>query len=192
MKTINVSLTRAHKLVERVTREIGTVQHQILKLLVPVNVNVESDTSQVTVRLAKILAAEKLADSLYEVLESIRKKVAEKNSSSGIYTLLAEKAVLVKKQQDLENIARYVASHNRADVISANDAQSYWTRIQTSENLKSFSVKVIDDAELDVYQEKVKNIVSQLDVISDAINDKNASTKVSFELNEEIAKLIGL
>lgn len=192
MKTINVSLTRAHKLVERVTREIGTVQHQILKLLVPVNVNVESDTSQVTVRLAKISAAEKLADSLYEVLESIRKKVAEKNSSSGIYTLLAEKAVLVKKQQDLENIARYVASHNRADVISANDAQSYWARIQTSENLKSFSVKVIDDAELDVYQEKVKNIVSQLDVISDAINDKNASTKVSFELNEEIAKLIGL
>lgn len=192
-KEITLSLSRSHKIVERITREINSVNALIIKESKAISINVESEKSKAVSNHEKVSKNIVLRNSLYSALESIRIAIAEKNSSSGVHTLLAKKAILLKKHQDAENYLRHLAlDPGQRDGVSADEVGQYLVRLEKAETVKPVLVKVLDQDAIASIEKEAKRYTSELDALSDSINDLNASHKVSFVIDEEIAASIGL
>lgn len=192
-KQIQLSLSRSHKIVERITREINSVNALIIKDSKAISINVESERHKVVSNQDKVSKNIELRNSLYAALESVRIAVAEKNSACGVHTLLAKKAILLKKLQDSENYLRHLAvDPGQRDGVTADEVTQYLVRLEKAETVKPVFVKVLDQDAISAIEKEVKQYTSELDALSDSINDLNAVNKVSFVIDEEIASSIGL
>ena len=200
-KTIKVSLSRAHKLVERVTREVNETTSTIAKMVAPITISVPSEASQVQVVLLKIEEHSKTREALYSVLEVIREKVAAKNAQVGIPQLLAKKAILQQRKTGIGELIsasqqNNQASYGRASIsVLSNDPailNEYFDRMKEAEVLNPVRVNVLTDSMIENFQKELKEVQAQADTVSDDINDLNAKHRISFEISDEIAALLGL
>lgn len=199
-KTIKVSLSRAHKLVERVTREVNEVTSTIAKMATPVTISVPSEATQVHGLLSKMEEHFKTRDTLYTLLEVIREKVAAKNAQVGIPQLLAKKAILQQRKSginDLINAAQQNQSaYGRGSISTlSNDPKilnEYFDRMKEAEVLNPVRVNVLTEDMLEKFQKELKEVQALSDSVSDDINDLNAKHRISFDVSDEIAALLGL
>lgn len=193
-KSIKVSLSRAHKLVERVTREINEITSTVARLASPVTISVPSEASQVEGIRAKIQSNITARNELYSVLDVIRELVAAKNSKVGIPELLAKKAILQQRKSGLTEILSSSQLSGRGSVL-ANDKSvlnEYFDRMKEAEVLNPVRVAVMTEELVEQFQKELKEVQAQADTVSDDINDLNAKNSITFQISDEVASRLGL
>lgn len=191
MKSIRISLSRSHKIAERITREIDSLQGELSLLHASVTVNVEKDLDKVDVRLKKIDETHSALTKLYAALVITRHATGEANAKHNIQGLLWEKSILTRRFQALESLSQQCENLQRSGV-SKETAPEYLGRLATAGSVNTVQVHVLTEDRIDEYKKLSKSLKRELDNVSDKINTINASTHVSLEFDEEVAELIGL
>ena len=190
-KQIELRLGRGHKVIERLTREMGSRSRLLSMTLSPMRIQAPEDAED-RVNRRRSEAAEGLVEveNLRAALLAVRTAVAAKNSEIGIHVLLAQEAVL---KGEVATLGDLVNASDRNSGIDLKSVKGAFERMAASGNMHMQpSVVVATD---DVYATLVKQLESaraRLDAMGDEINDLNSSTKIKVELDETVAALIGL
>ncbi len=181
---LEVSLSRAHKLVER----IKTLANQEFE-----NISVQTSVSNTFVSLESLKAkseqSQKALDTFNLLMNaqfSLKAQIAQYNAQRGVDTLLIKADCANKK---LTKYKELVAKQDE----SACELDQYETHISSlKENKKdyfSLSVSTLNKASRDVIDEQIKNLQKEVFEINDEISDKNA-TKAQFIVDDSVVKLI--
>lgn len=197
-KQIKISLSRGHKIVERLTREIDSLNSTLIELTRPVTVSVPAEVEQISAVNVKISDSLKIRKDLYSALEVVRSKIAKKNASSGIQELLSERSILTNRKHSLNqiiiNFQANTSSRSSVSVLPNNKqlVEDYFKRMEKAEVLNAVKVSVVNDELTTTFNNELKDVQFKLDELSDKINNVNARSTISFELSEDIAIKIGL
>ena len=197
-KQIKISLSREHKIVERLTREIDSLNSTLIELTRPVTVSVPAEIDQISDISVKIENNLKIREELYAALEVVRSKIAKKNASSGIQELLSERSILTNRKNSLSQIIiNFQANNSSRSSVSVlpNNKQlveDYFKRMEKAEVLNAVKVSVVNEELTAKFTTELKEVQFKLDELSDKINNVNARSTISFELSEEVATKIGL
>ena len=197
-KQIKISLSRGHKVVERLTREIDSLNSTLIELTRPVTVSVPAEIDQISAISFKIENTLKIREELYAALEVVRSKIAKKNASSGIQELLSERSILTNRKNSLNQIIiNFQANNSSRSSVSVlpNNKQlveDYFKRMEKAEVLNAVKVSVVNEELTAKFTTELKEVQFKLDELSDKINNVNARSTISFELSEEVATKIGL
>lgn len=199
-KTIKISLSRAHKIAERITREIMSINTSLKELLEPVTINLPEEVKEIDVRLEKIKDLLTLRKELYLAQEELKVKIAQKNSQAGIPVLLNRRSVVQKQKEHISDI---LTSFNQQDVYSRATSKTsilkdkslvkdYFERSEKANVMNSVKVSVVSDEILKTFESELNHVQNQLDNLSDEINTQNAKSNISLDLSEPVAAKIGL
>lgn len=199
-KTIKISLSRAHKIAERITREIMSINTSLKELLEPVTINLPEEVKEIDVRLEKIKDLLTLRTELYLAQEELKVKIAQKNSQAGIPVLLNRRSVVQKQKEHISDI---LTSFNQQDVYSRATSKTsilkdkslvkdYFERSEKANVMNSVKVSVVSDEILKTFESELNHVQNQLDNLSDEINTQNAKSNISLDLSEPVAAKIGL
>lgn len=197
-KQIKISLSRGHKVVERLTREIDSLNSTLIELTRPVTVSVPAEIDQISAISVKIENTLKIREELYAALEVVRSKIAKKNASSGIQELLSERSILTNRKTSLNqiiiNFQANTSSRSSVSVLPNNKqlVEDYFKRMEKAEVLNVVKVSVVNEELITKFTIELEDVQFKLDELSDKINNVNARSTISFELSEEVATKIGL
>lgn len=199
-KNVKFSLSRAHKIAERITREIMTLNTSIQSLLQPVTINIPEEAQQIDLAVAKVEKLLTLRESLYGVQENLKAKIAEKNSTAGIPVLLNRRSVIQKRKEHINDIISSLAQQDlysraagKTSVLKDRSlVEGYFARSEKANVLNSVKVNVVSEELSERFQKELNQTQSQLDALSDEINTKNAKYSISLDIPEDIAETIGL
>lgn len=190
-KQIELRLGRGHKVIERLTREMGSRSRLLSMALSPMRIQAPEEAEERLTRRRNEVN-EGLVDvaNLRAALLAVRTAVAEKNSEIGIHVLLAKEAVL---KGEVATLSELVDASDRNSGIDLKSVKGAFERMAASGNMHMQPSVVIATDE--VYADLVKQLEAaraRLDAMGDEINDLNSSTKIKVELDETIAALIRL
>lgn len=197
-KQIKISLSRGHKVVERLTREIDSLNSTLIELTRPVTVSVPAEIDQISAISVKIENTLKIREELYAALEVVRSKIAKKNANSGIQELLSERSILTNRKNSLNqiiiNFQANTSSRSSVSVLPNNKqlVEDYFKRMEKAEVLNVVKVSVVNEELTTKFTIELEDVQFKLDELSDKINNVNARSTISFELSEEVATKIGL
>lgn len=195
MTEVNVTLSRAHKIVERITREIDVATSELRRSFEPVAFNVEHDLIAIEQRQEKVKETESVLNELYQALILTRTAISKANSKTDIHSLLAKKAVLKKQLESLRSVVESNNSHSivtSKKVMSKESAQEYMKRLEKAESIETIYVSVINEDQKDGFKKVLKNLKSETDAVSDEINNINARTKIKLTYSDRVSELIGV
>lgn len=184
------SLSRAHKLVERLHTQYDATLSQMESLLTPVTVNVVGDESKATKQAEKLAALGTEAEKISAVATAIRRAIAAKNGEIGLHEKLALRAALNRQINSLQNLLERGA-YLSASALDGEQVTAYMARTAHQASLPVIKVKVFSEpvqAELEAQIAKLKR---QEINVGDEINDLNHN-KIDAEMDKDIAELIGL
>lgn len=199
-KTIKISLSRAHKIAERITREIMSLNTSVREMLEPVTINVPEEVKQIDARLEKVRELLTLRAELYLAQEDLKVKIAQKNSHAGIPVLLNRRSVVQKQKEHITDI---ITSLHQQDVYSRATGKTsllkdkslvkdYFERSEKANVMISVKVAVVSDDILKAFESELNQVQNKLDNLSDDINTQNAKSHISLDLSEQVAAKIGL
>ena len=190
-KKIELRLGRAHKVIERLTRELGSRTRMLSLSLSPMRMQAPEDAeARITRRRDEV--SEGLAEvvKLREALLAVRVAVAEKNSEVGIHALLAKEAVLKGEVATLGELVDAADLSHGIDLVSLAGA---FERMASSGNMHMQpSVNVATESLYAQLSKQLEVARARLDAMGDEINDLNSSSKICVELDDKVAALIGL
>lgn len=184
-----VSLSRAHKLVERLTRQIDVNETRILGLSGTVRVQIPEQAEKAEINLKQLIELSGKNQALYDDLLSLRTEIAKANEKAGIGVLLAEHKVTLRKLNALKLLNEKVRS--ASDAIEAKDVQSYFSRPADTFS-RGADVRVVGSDYASAIEKEEITIRLNLERISDEINDLNAKMKVAIKVSDEGREVIGL
>jgi hypothetical protein len=190
-KTIELRLGRGHKVIERLTRELGIRTSALSASLSPMRIQAPEGVSErVERRRGEVSNSLQEVAELRAALGVVRTAVAEKNSQVGIHVLLAKEAVL---KGEVACLAELVQAADLDSGITLDSVQGAFERLATSGNYHMQpSVCIATQEQYADLSKQLEVARARLDAIGDEINDVNASAKIQVELSEKIAALIGL
>lgn len=183
-----VSLSRAHKLAERLTRHIDKSMSEI-----------EGKTRYVTAYLpAQVDRALDIQNEIedgirnqeqdWEALIALRKTIAEANERVGIHSMLSAYKVRHRQVCSLEELLES-ALRFRSGVGPVDATQLL---LDKDKNIDSVNINIVDDAFVAELRDDIQIKRNALDRLNDDINDLNGSTRVTLELSKRIASIVGL
>jgi hypothetical protein len=184
------TLSRAHKLTERLTRERDQVFQDIATAVEPMTVNVMGEENRASEGQAEFSRLLKLVASLGTAKDVIRQAIAAENSRVGIHACLFKKADLHAEIRAYEGLLN-ASSYSQGSAIDKDSVVPYMSRISNMTSMHTVKVKVMTE---DMKQELVRKIAAlkrEADRVSDDINDLN-SHKISVEIDADVAEIIGL
>lgn len=187
-----VSLSRGHKIVERLTRLVDETHSAIEKNGQPYKAYLASDADEAGKRREKIRELLHKASVLENSLSVLRMAIAKNNGQVGIHELLAERAVLLQRARRLANTRRHTNDPIYDSPIDDNKVADFFEHNEKIGKSVDVAIRVMNSSMTEQWVEMEKAVATQLDKLNDAINDKNVKTQVSFDLPENVAELIGL
>ena len=189
-KMIELRLGRGHKVIERLTRELGIRTSALSASLSPMRLQApEGAAERVERRRGEVSTGLQEVAELRAALGVVRTAVAEKNSQVGIHVLLAKEAVL---KGEVACLAELVQAADLDSGITLDSVQGAFERLASSGSYHMPAVCIATEAQYAELTTQLANARARLDAIGDEINDVNASAKIQVELSEKIAALIGL
>lgn len=189
-KTIEMRLGRGHKVIERLTRELGIRTSALSASLSPMRIQApEGAAERVERRRSEVSSGLQEVAELRAALGVVRTAVAEKNGQVGIHVLLAREAVL---KGEVACLAELVQAADLDSGIALESVSGAFERLATSGSYHMPAVCIATEAQYAELTTQLANARARLDAIGDEINDLNASSKITVELSEKIAALIGL
>lgn len=185
-KRFTVSLSRAHKLSERLTRHIDKLRSDILGLTryVQAQVAPQADKAAANSKLmsSKFAEMERMAASLTAIRESISVANEDNRIHSMLSAYKAEHRLLLNMQCILDNAESF------SNGVSIEDAKS----LLSGDEVRTINVQTVDHAMLASLEEKVKERQRTVDKLGDEINNLNAATRITLELSQDVADVVGL
>ena len=191
---IQITLSRAHKVVERLKAlmsEQSAIAHQCLTdVSLSSNMVNAGQVNSLNARTAKGLAA--IAD--YERFNAawgmIRNAVGKANVTSGVSELLTQQETLSRQKGFLSNLS----SNNDMNALQITQVADFTPVAATNSgryNSDSISINMLSDDQRTGIANKLAEITKTIYVISDKVADANAN-KISFVLDDDLAGLLGL
>lgn len=188
MKT-TVTISRAHKISERINQAIRELEVNLVNLFRPRSLSqaLISNRDPLIAAADKALSTLVLIETAQSDLASIRTVIGQENARLGINGLMAQR----------EAVSRMIALLTRLDAcqdsedISLSDIP---TQVEFSVLPESAQQRWLNNnvkaAPFEVVELKKKALVAKERAISDSISDLNA-TKVEIEISDAVASLIG-
>ncbi len=189
LKKVDIRLGRGHKVIERLTRELNKRVSELQQAVAPMAVMApEEAEARLERRRADVLALRNQVAQIRAALLSVRVAVAQKNSEVGIHVLLARHAVQNAQTVALDLLCNVMDNDNG---LSLSSVQGAFER-QKGGYSPSVSVAVVTEDEAKEIALARDGSRAHLDALGDEINDINTSTKLSVEIEESVAALVGL
>lgn len=187
-KKHTVSLSRAHKLAERLTRHIDKCSSEMegKTRYVPAQVPAQAERATLIREELEILYKEQ--DEAWEALVEIREAISKANEKVGIHSRLsaykARHRQLCSMESLLEGSLRFLGGVSPCDaVVLLSDSDK---------DIHNVNINVIDDVFIAALKDDISLKRNELDKLNDDVNDLNASTKVSVTLSKRVATIVGL
>lgn len=194
-KTFTLSLTRWHKVAERLSREYTETVYKAKQVLTQTRVSAyvgqaqeDSLRQEATEWRDRLARAFRLQDGITE----IRRVLGDRNAEEGVSSLLAEFDKLNRRQKVLTEIVE----GQSADMIGIDELRNMpGDYVADGDNYDrrrpQLRVRLLERAELRRLQEELGAIRSKAYALADAIADRNRAT-VALELTDEVATAAGL
>jgi uncharacterized protein YjbJ (UPF0337 family) len=184
------TLSRAHKLVERLTRERDKIFEEISGVIVPLTVNVQGDENRADEGKAEFARLLKLAAKIGTAKDAIRDQISMANSKIGIHTCLFKKADLLAELKAYKELLQ-ASLYNQANAIEQDQVPAYMARISGMTSMQQVKVKVFTDSMKQELLAKIDQLQRLADKVGDDINDLNAN-KITVNIDDDVAEMIGL
>jgi hypothetical protein len=189
MKKVDIRLGRGHKVIERLTRELNKRVSELQQAVAPMIVLApEEAEDRLERRRADVVALRNQVSQIRSALLDVRVAVAQKNSEVGIHVLLARHAVQNAQTVALDHLCSMMANDKG---LSLSSVQGAFDRQKDSYS-QSVHVAVVTEDEAKENELARDGSRAHLDALGDEINDLNTSTKLSVEIEESVAALVGL
>ena len=194
-KTCKLTLSRWHKVAERLSRDYTETVYKAKQALTQTRVSTYVGEGQeqalrdsVTDWKQRLERAFRLQDSVTE----IRRTLGDENAKAGVTALLAEFDKLNRRQKVLTEIVEGQA----ADMIGIgelkNIPQDYVANGDAYDQRRpQLRVRMLDRAELQKLQTDLEAVRAKAYALADEIAERNKAT-VSLELTEEVTVAAGL
>lgn len=185
---MNCSLSRAHKIVERITRQIDMNAGSARDMAAPITVHVPEAASEALSVKDQVQALLDTNIALYGALKVVRSIISATNESIGIGGLLTRKSILIRQKRQNDDLISYIRSTS-VHAIDQEHAGSYFNQMSKAGEMKSVKVAVLGKKSVEDLELSSKEIQRQLDALSDDINALNAKTEVEITLEDEVWQL---
>lgn len=188
---LKVSLTRAHKLAERISALIAEQVAQAQQFAAPSSVDgiLGDGVAQVEAlerRGVTAMAAVAVVEQLYKDWEAARTAIAEANVSAGVSAKLAHQEVLKRKA----SLLRQLVDAGKREGLAPRDIAAFRSLApSTSYGVRGLFAKALTDAQLAELEEKLANVQRELFVLSDEISDAN-TTKIEISISQWAASKV--
>jgi hypothetical protein len=190
-KEFSFTLSRAHKISERLIRLINEQSSELSSLVSPIQIHSDADLVKIDARLEKIKEArQKLAQS-HEVSRQLRISIAEVNSKIGLNSLLTRKRDIDREKDQMFQL-KSSAHHSSRDAHDKGNIDTILVRLCTTNSMSGVKARVADEDFISELDENIRSLTHESDALSDKIADLNASNKVSVSFKDDLAILLGL
>lgn len=185
-----VSLSRAHKIAERLTALISDTQNVADSSfgVAAVTLGVAKDLQLTTLRNkgAAGMAAISRCDELCDALASVRAAVAVGNAKTGVQELLTRQDCIRRK---LTVTRSAVSAATRGEALSIEGVTAL--PVQSGDNIPNCLVSPVSAAEVNTLKTKLKALELEFNQISDEISDANTA-QIEISLPDAIsAEVVG-
>jgi len=194
-KTYTLSLSRWHKVAERLTREYTETVHKAKQVLTQTRVSAYLGESQEqTLRDAASNWTERMAHAfrLQDSIADIRRTLGDRNVQSGVSGLLAEFDKLNRRQRILTEII----DGQTADMIGIGELKTIRSDYLADgdgydSRRPQLQVRMLDRADVQRLQQELDSVRARVYALADEIAERNKTT-VPLELTEDAALAAGL
>ncbi len=194
-KTCKLTLSRWHKVAERLSRDYTETVYKAKQALTQTRVSAYVGEGQeqalrdsVTDWKQRLERAFRLQDSVTE----IRRTLGDENAKEGVTALLAEFDKLNRRQKVLTEIVEGQAPDMIGIGELKNIPQNYVANGDTYDQRRpQLRVRMLDRVELQKLQTDLDAVRAKAYALADEIAERNKAT-VSLELTEEVAVAAGL
>ena len=191
MKNFNVTLTRAHKIVERIRSKLSELEKEIGFVLPTIQITGyagEHQMAETKVLVNNALASQVKHKELLDIMTEIRTKVGAANVESGVSHLLAEQEGLSRRIALMKSILAKPSNAISLDALpdyKPFGEQNSFARV-TGIQVSTLPTEISNDLATELTK-----LQTQAFALSDKMADANAS-RISLELPDNIAEVLGL
>ena len=181
----NITLNRAHKIVERMRQHVTDTSTALRAQAAPVRVRSQQDVGaklRVEVRQAEFGDQLTAYGSAVDALEQLRNAISKANVANGVDVLLAKQNRI---NQELKLVKELVSDASLDQCIS-------WEHVPVTasdyahENLASITAE-----QGALLNQRVRELQTDLHAVSDQVSDANRAS-VTVELSDAHAQIVGL
>lgn len=192
---ISNTLTRWHKVVDRIKTAVTQLSGQIGCQIGPVNYNnlavLKVERTRVANDTEAALAKVGLLMKLNATLGQVREALARANVEKGVSALLAEQVCRQNQKALYEGLAEAASSAR----LQLSDADAVLAESGKGDSAMRYrethTFSRVPEATVIVWRDQAEAIGRELTALSDKISDVNAS-RLSIELDEEVLAHLGM
>lgn len=185
------TLSRAHKIAERLQRHVTVLSTQVSELSRPVTLFSTDQSSDIDARVTKIVGIREKIETVNSLRTTVRIKIAEKNAQIGQHALLTEQKDVIAHMTRVSRL--------RTEIISSNSygkpldqLATQLDRLSQSKSTEGVSTKVIAESFIADLDSQITRLTAKLDKLNDQVADNNASNKITVEIPQDLAAELGL
>ncbi len=194
MTTHTLSLSRWHKVAERLSRSYTEITQSVRNTFVNTQVSGylgESQVQRIQAKADQEAANLERAFALQDALIQIRKAIGEANARTGVSNELAEYDALIRRHKLLEAILVGQGS----EMVSLEEIPALPSQIVSEDRYDRSKVmakvRVLEPAKEIALRAQAEELLAKCYALADKISDLNRE-RLSIELPEDIAKAAGL
>lgn len=185
-----ITIAAAHKLAERLQREIDVKQADLSQLARPLSARVVSDAQRVIAQRTEFNNELVKLEAMNEVSIALALKISQANDQIGLNSLLKERNMLTKKQSWLNSLLRNQKTYGTT-AIEHQQAPEYFERLKGANSTDAVNINILADHMLPALSGKVKVMTTHLDQLNDEISRLNHSYMITLDLSAEQLVLLG-
>lgn len=176
-----ITIAAAHKLAERLQREIDVKQAEISQLARPLSARVTTDAARVLDQRTQFRKELAVLDGMHQTSIALALRISEANDLIGLNSLLKERNVLTKQQAWFSGLQRNQKVHG-SDAIEHSQAPEYFERLKSANSTAAVNINVLSDDMLANLTTKHKSISATLDSLNDQISQMNHGHMITMDL----------
>jgi hypothetical protein len=176
-----ITIAAAHKLAERLQREIDAKQAEIAQLARPLSARVTTDAARVVEQRTQFRKELEVLDSMHNMAVTLALRISEANDLIGLNSLLKERNLLTKKLAWVNSVQRTQKAYG-SDAIEYNQVPEYFERLKSANSTAAVNINVLSDTMIAELGVKQKGISASLDSLNDQISQMNHSNMLTLDL----------
>jgi hypothetical protein len=185
-----ITIAAAHKLAERLERDIDVKQADLAQLARPLSARVASDASRALTQRTEFNHELAKLEAMNAVSIVLALQISEANDKVGINSLLKERKLVTKRQSWLNSLLRNQKTYG-TNAIEHQQAPEYFDRLKGANSTEAVNINILADHMLPALSGKLKVMSTHLDQLNDEISRLNHSNSITLDLSAEQLVILG-
>lgn len=185
-----ITIASAHKLAERLQREIDTMQAELVRISNPMTARVASDAQRAIDQRTEFTKGFATLQVMFQASTGLAIKISQANDKIGINSLLKERTYLTKQRAFITGLLRNSKS-SRTDAIDQSKAYEYFNRLKDAGSTDSVNILVMAEKPLADMNDAAKANQSRLDSVNDEISRLNHTHTLTLDLPADQMAFLG-